>query len=219
MKRVWVIGGTGLTGALLVDRLRRAGDVSLTSFVRRTVAAGDEVQLDFPALPNLPDAAPDGCDVAISCLGTTAAAAGSDTAQWRVDHDFVVDFARAARRCGARHFILMSSVGADAGSKNFYLRLKGRTEIDVAAVGFERTDVLRPGLLIGRRDERRPGEWIAQRLMGPLLPWLRGRDGWYSPIAADTVARAIVALTTGAPTTPGESARRFANRELEALAT
>lgn len=194
--RVALIGATGLTGRSLVPLLadhqlhlltRRA-----TGFdVRETVAPMDQWPARLGAEP---------VDVAISALGTTWRKAGSWPAFEAVDHDAVLGFARAARAAGARQFITVSSVGADPESRNEYLALKGRVEAALAEIGFERLDIMRPGLLRGPRGgDRRLGERIGILFspLGNLL--LAGPLNRFAAIDAATVAAAIAALTGAGP--------------------
>jgi uncharacterized protein YbjT (DUF2867 family) len=196
--RVLLAGATGLVGGLLLRRLQAMDTVTAIDLVsRRTVVGvGPKVTqhvgpvADWPAMAG--GATP---DVAISTLGTTMRQAGSEDAFFAVDHDAVVAFARAAGGAGARHFMMVSSVGAHAGSRNFYLATKGKAEAAVQAVGFDRIDVFRPGLLRGDRSgERRVGERIGI-LVSPITDILTPRVlDHYRSIAADDVAGAIAAL-------------------------
>jgi uncharacterized protein YbjT (DUF2867 family) len=129
---------------------------------------------------------------AFCALGTTIAAAGSREAFMAVDLDYVTAFARWARDSGAQRFVLVSSIGADPGASNFYLRVKGQAERAVSAIGFEQLDVLRPGLLVGARSESRRGEALAQRVMPPLAFMLVGPLRKYRPIRAAVVGAAMV---------------------------
>jgi uncharacterized protein YbjT (DUF2867 family) len=132
---------------------------------------------------------------AISALGTTIRAAGSKPAFAAIDLDLVVAFARAAQAAGARHFIMVSSVGASAGSSNFYLSTKGKAEAAVRAIGFDRVDILRPGLLRGDRPESRPGERLGI-MLSPLTDALTPRAyDKYRSVAVSDVAAAMAALT------------------------
>jgi uncharacterized protein YbjT (DUF2867 family) len=191
-----MIGGTGLVGRKLARRLSTWEDVRLTSFVRRESATSYERYLDFEALLHGGGdlLGVDHIDVAISCLGTTMKAAGSKGAFRRVDYDYVYAFARVARRLGARQFILVSSVGASRRSSSYYLALKAQIESAVRRMGFERVDIIRPGLLLGQRSERRPAERAAAVIARVLRPVLNGRSGWYHAIEASMVAAAIDAL-------------------------
>ncbi len=130
----------------------------------------------------------------ICCLGTTLSKAGSQEAFLAVDRDLVLRLAAMAHDAGARHAILVSSVGASAQSGNFYLRVKGETERAVADLGFARVDLLRPGLLLGERAESRPGEAFARALTPLTNPLLRGSLRRFRGIPAATVAAAAVVL-------------------------
>lgn len=192
-----MIGGSGLVGREVSRRLWASGEVSLASFLRREPKARYERKLSFERL--LHDGGDalglDHVDVAISCLGTTMKDAGTRGGFRRVDHDYVLAFAKAAKRLGARQFVLVSSVGAKRSSSNYYLSVKGEIEAAIAKLGFERLDVIRPGLLLGNRRKPRLGERIGMLFMPLLRPLLRGKLARYRSTRADTVARAIVDLT------------------------
>ena len=102
-------------------------------------------------------------------------------------------FARLGVAAGARAFGLVSAVGADPGSANFYLRVKGEAETAVRAAGYDRVEIARPSFLIGERAEVRPGEGLATSVSQALSPLLLGPLAKYRPIAGATVARALVA--------------------------
>jgi uncharacterized protein YbjT (DUF2867 family) len=130
----------------------------------------------------------------VCCLGTTLKTAGSREAFIAVDRELVMRLAALSRKLGAEKAILVSSAGASRQSGNFYLRVKGEVEDGLEAMGFKRVDILRPGLLLGARSERRPGEAVAQAL-SPLSDLvLRGKLARYRSIDAGDVARAIVGL-------------------------
>ncbi|WP_395494590.1 NAD-dependent epimerase/dehydratase family protein [Acetobacter sp. KSO5] len=215
--RVLLVGGTGLIGRSVDVDLATRPDTVVTSLTRRKSSGSDHV-IDFERLCSAPemtlrDVAPSGIDVAISCLGTTIRAAGSRTAMFRVDHDYVLTFARGAYASGARQFILVSSVGA--GGPGFYLRTKGAIERDVRALGFRRVDILRPGMLLGHRAEARPMEVIGQRLVAALAPLMVGRLSRYGAIDAKTVAKAIVGLVGRT----GDGYRTYDNADLHRIAS
>jgi len=196
-RRILLIGGTGLVGSLFAERLRVEGDFELDLLLRRpsgrAASGGQEHVAPSTEWPEI--AGRLGGEVAVSALGTTIRAAGSQPAFRAVDFDLVVDFARAARAGGARQMIVVSSVGADAGSRTFYLRTKGEMERALEALDFERLDIVRPGLLRGERvGERRQGERLGI-IISPLLNLvLRGRLDRFAAIEADVVAAAIAKL-------------------------
>lgn len=212
-----LVGATGLIGRRCLDRLLTDPTYSrVTVLTRRPTGVShaklDEVLVDFERLAEHQDAVR-GEDV-LCCLGTTIKTAGSQAAFRKIDHDLVVEVARLARGHGARRLALVSSIGASAESSSFYLRTKGETERDVAALGFECFEVMRPSFLVGAREERRPGETVAIALTSAFSGLLVGGARRYRPISGDTVAAAmIVALRRSAP---GVHVRTFA--ELTSLA-
>jgi uncharacterized protein YbjT (DUF2867 family) len=179
-------GASGLIGSLVAARLK---DQNLTAIGRRAVPGIVDQRIapvaEWPAL--VATLKP---DVAISTLGTTIRAAGSQGAFAAIDHDAVVAFARAAGDAGARQFIMVSSVGA--GGASFYLKTKGRAEASLRALGFARVDIFRPGLLLGERTgEVRPVERLFAAL-SPLTNALTPRAfDQYRAIAANDVAAAM----------------------------
>lgn len=200
-KAALVAGATGLVGRALVRLLvARPGREPVHLLVRRPheqVPRGAIAHVvDFARLPPLPPA-----QEAYCALGTTIRTAGSKEAFRAIDHDAVIAFARAARAAGVKRFAIVSALGANAASRNFYSRVKGQMEQDLRAVGFETLVVARPSLLAGNRDElsqpTRLGERLSLAVALPLSPLI---PKGLRPIAAETVARAMVhALHTLGP--------------------
>ncbi|MCI0749846.1 MAG: NAD(P)H-binding protein, partial [Nevskiales bacterium] len=172
-----VAGATGLVGSALLPQLLTRSEYSEIRVLGRRAPPLKSEKLrflssDYGQLGTL------GTQLAAEdvycCLGTTVRKAGSHAAFERVDYHMVVDLARAAQKAGARRFIVISAAGASLRSPLFYLRLKARMEQAVADVGFETVHILRPSLLLGRRQEFRPVERLGQ-LTAPLFAsWLVG---------------------------------------------
>jgi uncharacterized protein YbjT (DUF2867 family) len=102
-----------------------------------------------------------------------------------VDHDYVVTLARLARDRGARHFLLVSSLGANPRSRVFYSRVKGEVEAAVLLLGYPAVTIVRPSLLLGERKEFRLGEAL-MKPFGPLMPRT------YRPVHARAVAATMI---------------------------
>ena len=189
-------GGTGLVGRSLLE-LAKSRQITITTVGRRiTGDVENELVVDFAAMPTLPSS-----DIAICTLGTTMADAGSKSAFKAVDFDAVMAFARAAKQSGVRHFLVVTAVGADIESRAFYSRIKGAVEIELTTVGFVRLDIVRPGLLLGKRQSRRLIEQVLQGLSPAIALITRGPWARYASISAEQVAGALLALSH--ETSPG----------------
>ncbi|MEI2734969.1 MAG: NAD(P)H-binding protein [Rhodoblastus sp.] len=193
-----IAGATGLIGAAAIEAALARGwrVIALVRdpakvFPREGLEA---IRADFDDLSPLADRLKKAAPKAfLSALGTTIRIAGSQAAFAKVDRDYVAGFARLGIAAGARKFGLVTSVGADAASRNFYLRTKGEAEAAVLGAGFDRVEIARPSFLIGARAEHRPGEGLAVPISQALSPFLVGGLAKYRPIAGATVARALVA--------------------------
>jgi uncharacterized protein YbjT (DUF2867 family) len=187
-----LIGATGLVGTQLLGQLLEGGRfASVVVLGRRSVGRAHpklrEHVIDFDAPSTWAQHVVG--DVLFSALGTTLEAAGSQAAQYKVDHTYQYETAAAAARNGVPTLVLVSSANASPTSRIFYSRMKGELERDVSALGFRRVHLLRPGPLAGDRKEKRRGEEWGLRVLGPLSPLLPAP---LRPIPAATVARAAV---------------------------
>ncbi|KAL5513416.1 hypothetical protein ACEPAH_3815 [Sanghuangporus vaninii] len=108
-------------------------------------------------------------DVVIITLGTTRAAAGSAKAFERIDREYVVNSARAAKTDEAAHnqrLIYLSSGGANANSPFLYTKSKGLTENALADLKYSDTIIFRPGYLA---NAQRPTKRTLESLAAPLF--------------------------------------------------
>ena len=192
-----VAGATGLIGRTLLPKLLGSPLYrEVRALTRRPLGLAHpqlkELRADYAQLESL------GASLAVDdvycCLGTTLRQAGSRAAFEQVDHGHVVALARAAHAAGARRFLVISSVGTSERAAAFYSRVKARMEKDVAAIGFETTGILRPSLLLGDRQESRPGEKLGQIVAPWLAPLMRGPLLKSRAVSADEVAEAMLAL-------------------------
>jgi len=166
MKAV-LIGSTGATGKeLLQFLLTNANVTKVTALVRKPLHIRHEklseeiIRFDQPETwSQLVNG-----DMAFSCLGTTLKAAGSKEAQYKVDYEYQLAFAKAAKKNNVSTFILISAGMANANSLVFYSRMKGELEKAIMSLGFESLIIFRPGLL-SRPQTDRPGEKRSEALL------------------------------------------------------
>lgn len=144
--------------------------------------------VDFEHLPT--DAPWWEVDAVICTLGTTMRQAGTRAAFRRVDLEYVQMVAECAQRHGAYAFALNSSLGADARSRtSFYLRIKGEAEQALRKLGFLSLTIVRPSVIDGQRERRRPLEHASMRLLRMFEPLIPRR---YRAVPAEAIARALL---------------------------
>lgn len=209
-----IAGATGLVGNLLLKRLLASPDYARVVVVTRrslglTHPKLTEMVVEFKALDALFAGPAIRVDDAFCALGTTIRKAGSQSAFRRVDLDYVVNFAKAAKAAGAARFLLVSAIGSSARSSIFYSRVKGEAEEAVSALGFEATHIFQPGLIMGPRAERRPAEAAMMAATPFLNNLLIGPMKIYRGIPADTIAAAMV--TAAASPAKGRTIHTYAS--------
>jgi uncharacterized protein YbjT (DUF2867 family) len=189
-----VAGASGMVGTELVRVLAASGEY------RRIIALSRRpLPIEAPRLANRilkfenieNDLRGVTCDEAYCCLGSTIRQAGTQQAFRAVDHDLIVRFARFAQGAGAKTFVVISAAGASADSRNFYLRVKGETELALEALRFRSLHLMQPALILGSRKQWRITE-MAGRVVMPLVnPLLLGRFEQWRAIPARTLAAAM----------------------------
>jgi uncharacterized protein YbjT (DUF2867 family) len=210
-------GATGFVGRLALEVLLESTDISRVFAVTRRplgrehprlanrIVRFEQIESQLKGLT---------CHFALCCLGTTIRQAGSEQAFRAADVDAVLAFARAAKAAQAQRFVVVSSVGADPKSKNFYLRTKGEMEQALTGIGFASLDIFEPSILLGWRGEIRPLELVASVLMPLVNPFLTGKREPFRGIPARTVAAAMV----GVARSGRRGVQRYTYSAIEALA-
>lgn len=185
-----VAGATGLVGRECVDLLLGEPRFKrIIALVRRTLHTTLESErlaikkVDYDNLERSADLFK--VDTVFCGLGTTMREAGSEEAFRHVDFDYPMAVARLGRAGGARHFLLVSAIGADPHSRVFYNRVKGELEQAIGELGYPSITIVRPSLLVGDR----PGPRRFER-MGGRLGFLSPRR--FRPVEATRVAGALV---------------------------
>ena len=213
-----VAGGSGLVGSRLLQLLLNASE-----YTRVTALSRRPLPLDHPRLANRVARFDESlasqikglkCQHAFCCLGTTIRDAGSREGFRAVDHDLVLEFARLALASGAERFVVVSAIGADPASRNFYLRVKGEGERVLESLRFRALDIMSPSMLLGARRSLRPLELVGQGTLWALSPLLLGSWMRYRAIAAGTVAAAML----GAARSGRNGVNRYSYAEMRILA-
>ena len=191
-QKITLIGSTGLIGTHFLEEIslddfqnvkaitsRRIPNLENKDFIKQSVH-------DFSNLEKMRQDLK--TDVLVSALGTTIKKAGSKDEFMKIDHDLPLEISRIAKEEGCRTMILISSTGANSKSNIFYSRVKGLLEESLEEIGFEELHILRPSVLLGKRNETRPAEYISKLIMDHLSFLISWK---YKPIHASIIARRI----------------------------
>ncbi|HVN98671.1 MAG TPA: NAD-dependent epimerase/dehydratase family protein [Steroidobacteraceae bacterium] len=189
-----VAGASGLVGTELARVLAASGDYRRVIALSRRPLAFESPRLANRILrfENLEqDLRGTTCDDAYCCLGSTIRQAGTQAAFRAVDHDLILRFARFAQAAGAKTLVVVSAAGAAADSRNFYLRVKGETELALEALRFRSLHLMQPSLILGSRKQWRITEVVGGVVMPLVNPLLLGRFEQWRAIPARTIALAM----------------------------
>ncbi|WP_259759196.1 oxidoreductase [Pseudomonas sp. GCEP-101] len=198
---ILLAGATGLTGEHLLDRMLNEPTVQrVIAPARRKLAEHPRLENPVGPLAELIPHLLQPVDTVFCCLGTTLKEAGSEEAFRSVDFDLPLALGERGLALGARHYIVVSALGADSKSSIFYSRVKGELEDALRQQGWQQLTIARPSLLLGQREEVRLAELLA-------APFARILPGKLHGIEAIALARALwrLALETGKGTRIVES--------------
>lgn len=201
LQNALVLGATGLVGKTLVQQLC-ADDryQTIVCLIRKPLpnnffsVQSDKLQLIVVDFDNVQDYQGyfTGTHTYV-CLGTTLKKAGSKAAFRKVDFEYVHIAAQLARK--SKSFVWISSVGANAKSGNFYLKVKGELENAILGMSqLKHASAVRPSLLLGERLESRPLEKVGVLVSRVLSPFFIGKLAKYKPVHAIDVAKHMIRL-------------------------
>lgn len=191
--KIALIGASGLVGNHVLRFLLESSFVTeVRSFVRQELALNHsklkQTKTDFS---DVEEWATDwNFDVLVCCIGTTRKKTPDLAVYKTIDYGITVRVAQWAKKSGCSSVHIISSMSANAKSRNFYLKIKGETEEALSALEFNSCQIYRPGMLIGKRQESRPAEWVGQKL-SPLFDLFTFGGNFHS-ISAEKLAEALI---------------------------
>ena len=197
MKTALIIGSTGLIGSHLLNQLLDSNDyIKVIAFVKRDTGLKHQKLtqniIDFDQPETYKELVVG--DDFFCTIGTTIKNAGSKDAFRKVDFEYPKEFATMALQNNVKQFLIISSLGADANSGNFYLKTKGEIQDFLKECNFESVTVLQPSLLLGDRKEFRLGEKIGSFFMKLFSFIFIGSIKKYKPIQAEDVSVAMFSI-------------------------
>lgn len=216
MKTAIILGATGLTGGLLLERLlkdERYATIKL--FSRSSIGYShpkiEEHLIDLFELEKYEKQFTG--DVVFCCIGTTKAKTPDEQTYRKIDYGIPVSAARLAKRNDIPKILLISALGADPESRIFYNRTKGEMERDVLKENVPGTYLFQPSLIAGDRNEQRTFESLGKNLMKVGNHLLVGPLKKYRSIHAETIAKAMIVVAA-----EGYSKTRIESDEIKEIA-
>ena len=194
MAKAVIAGASGLVGECLLSILLQSPVYKeVTVLIRKDIPLQNhklkKVLVDFNKLSDY-EGEING-HAFFSCLGSTRKKTPDLAVYRKIDHDYPLQLAQIALKNGIQQYHLVSAMGANAASSNFYTKMKGETENDIKDVGLNCLHIYRPALLTGNRAEKRAGERFLFGLFKLIDPLLIGGLKKYRSIPAATVAMAM----------------------------
>lgn len=198
MKQALVVGGTGLVGKELVNLLLENQDYEKVITISRRQISLDHEKLeqyvmDLSQLETVQHLF--SVDTVFCTLGTTMKKAKSKQQFIKVDFDYPLHVAKLAKSMGVKQFFLVTAMGANQHSPFFYNQVKGNIESAVRCLQFPTFYIIRPSLLLGKRNEARLGEDVAQKVTRKLPYLFQGVLEKYKPNEGRDVAKAMYFLS------------------------
>jgi uncharacterized protein YbjT (DUF2867 family) len=191
MRTALLAGSTGLIGKQLLQILLDSDRYDVVKALTRTQLDISHpkltvIKVDYSKLEDSKSVLQ--ADDVFCCLGTTMAKAKTKKKFREIDFVYPLSLAKIVKELGAKQFMLVSALGADKRASVYYNHVKGELEEALAPLGFEALHIFRPSLLLGLREEKRPGEDAAKivyRIFWFLIP------DKYKAIDAVKVAQAM----------------------------
>ena len=196
-KTAIVLGATGLTGGLLLEKLIE--DTSYEkiklfsrSSVHKSSTKIEEYLIDLFKLETYKELFTG--DVLFCCIGTTASKTKDKEVYKAIDYGIPVSAAKLATKNNIKTFVVVSSMGANASSSLFYNKTKGEMECDVLKQNIKNTYILRPSIIGGNRYELRVVERIGKGIMSLLSPFFLGSLKKYKIISPENIVSCMQKL-------------------------
>lgn len=197
MKTAIVLGASGLTGGLLLNRLLKDENYSTVKvFGRNPIGIShpklEEIICDVLELVKQEDQFK--ANEVYCCIGTTKKKTPDKKLYYQIDFGIPVAAAKLCSKNGIETMITVSALGANAKSSIFYSRTKGEMEQAVLDEKIPNTYFMQPSFIGGNRQEKRTGEKIGIAIFKFVQPILIGPLKKYRLIEADTIAKVMLKL-------------------------
>lgn len=150
---VVILGATGAVGGSTLAALIKLNLANKITLLGRRNVEGLEVDYIKQYLADIFDPSTyanhlASHDVAICTLGVGEPSKISRDKFVQIDKIAVLEFAKMCKENGIQHFQLLSSVGINSKSSNFFLRTKGELVDELKKLDFNRLSIFQPSMII-----------------------------------------------------------------------
>ena len=71
---------------------------------------------------------------------------------FKIEHDYIIKILEKAKKLGAKDISIISAIGANKKSSNFYLKTKGLLEESIKLLAYDNVSILRPGHILANKN-------------------------------------------------------------------
>lgn len=195
MKTAIILGATGLTGGILLEKLLKDDTYSKIKVFSRKAIDIENPKLEQHILDLFELEKSKNqffADEVFCCIGSTKKKTPENDIYRKVDYGIPVSAAKMAKENGISTFSVISSLGADPKSRFFYNKTKGEMERDLLQQNIENTYIFQPSLIGGKRQEKRSFEYLFKKMMLVVDKFLVGKLKKYKSIPPETIAEAMI---------------------------
>ena len=198
-----VAGGTGLVGSHVIKVLSKklGSQIILARSFESEIPQNAELQIiNFDSLSSNEVQLKNGIDHVYLCLGKKLSTYelgymryGERESFKLIDFHYSLSIAKLAYDYGARSIALVSAIGAQEGSFNYYFHIKGKLENEIKKIGYENMCFARPGHLLGERKDFRGYEIpILESGLRFAAPFMQGPLTNFRQVEAKQVAKSMI---------------------------
>tara|TARA_Y100000739_G_C20577288_1_gene450936 strand:+ start:261 stop:932 length:672 start_codon:yes stop_codon:yes gene_type:complete len=114
----------------------------------------------------------------------------------KIDFNYSLAIAELGLKKGAKSIALVSAIGAEESSINYYFHIKGKLENSLKRIGYDNICIAQPGHLLGKRKDFRGHEIpILESALHLASPLMQGPLKDFRQVQASKVADQIVKVT------------------------
>tara|TARA_Y100000741_G_scaffold114636_1_gene85986 strand:- start:14 stop:667 length:654 start_codon:yes stop_codon:yes gene_type:complete len=191
-------GSTGFLGSEILKVLGEK-DISTLALARRTIANlprnAKELIIDFNDLRSIDLPSIDHVCLSLgyplyyqNVMGFMSPTLRKNF--FEVDFTYQIEIAKKTKEIGAKSITLISAVGADSNSWNYYLKTKGMLEEEIIKLKFDNTNIFRPGHLMG--NKKRLDIVLADMVSLVIDPFLNGSLKKFRSVSVKKLSKSVV---------------------------